>query len=193
MEKFGNFLRANIQDLQTRVEEALEVELGNIDILPLPKYIQEWMAQAPPMSNFLRHVVKIIGTCYIYSAELFFGNAKAGNSTIYYSRGPQVLIMSDRAMTEAGLHELVHIAHARLMGRPVSDILSVPEHITEGFAMHVARRITQNELGLKTPSLFWSFGLSSYHGHYKKFEEEILRKGVTDYKQLKDMVLSYRI
>ena len=142
MELFGNYLRKNIPAWKKLVENELKVDLGTIDILPLPKCIDEIIEELHP-SLCKKILFKLIGMPLIYLSEDFIA-AKAGKSTVYYSRSPLVAIGSERDMTQTALHELGHIAHRKLL-EPFGheDYHKIPENVREGFAECVAIYLIQ--------------------------------------------------
>ena len=119
MEKLGDFLRANIPDLQTRVEETLEVKLGEIAACPLPQVVDDVLSSEyfRNLKRWQKTLLESLGKIRMSIGEQFM-LSRAGDSAIYYSRAHRLLwYLSDRDMTQVGLHELVHIAHAKLLGR----------------------------------------------------------------------------
>jgi len=184
MERLGNYLKHNLPELQGRIEEKLDVKLGKIDVQPLPGCVDEWVAFADNCWPVWTTSLRAIGTGLSHILKAFYMVAKAGESTIYYSRSPINQFESERDMVQIGLHELVHIALDRLAGVPVDEV-KIPHYIEEGFATYVAKDIIQ-DMGFKPTGLL----ATGCYLHYRHFSREISERALTDFLRIKEFVLS---
>ena len=197
MEKLGDFLRANIPDLQTRVEETLEVKLGEIAACPLPQVVDDVLSSEyfRNLKRWQKTLLELLCKSVISGIEQFMVS-RAGDSAIYYSRAHRLLwYLSDRDMTQIGLHELTHIAHATLLGISTYNKDNIPNRIKEGFAVYVAANIMVNmgmEPFYQDPTYPNRENPKDQNRRYfRQFKEELLSKNISDINGVKDYVLSF--
>jgi len=189
MGRLGNYLRKHVPDLTARVENKLEVELGIIDVLPYPKYLDEVLAGGDPDPS-VTTITRLISTPLNYFMEFFRVQALSGESTIYYSRNPLHMLCSERDMTQLALRELTRIAHSRLLGLPILGdefFNRVPRDIAEGFAEYVAIEIVK-DLGM-VPNLIPRTN-GSYE-RYDKFKRKLTAEEISSFEETKKYVLTF--
>ncbi len=191
MERLGNYLRQNLPELQTLVENKLNVKLGKIEIKPIPccvNDIADYMAKKEEFSPAVMRVATALVRIAIFLTEdgyFLRGSgmiAKAGPSTIYYSRSPLALYgLTDSDMMATELHELTHIAHAKLAD---ITLMEKPPKYTEAFAEYVAMKIME-EKGKTVPE-------SSYAKELFKFRLELDKKKLKTIDQVIQFVLEQK-
>lgn len=191
MERLGNYLRKHLPDLQARVEKELDVSLGKIDVLPLPKYTNEILLthekfmDTSPAKKWLSWAVK---KSALYLIEDFCNvYATIGDSAIYYSRGPILnWSLTEKEMYFTSLHELAHIAHFRLAGISSGD-KGIPKHITEGFADYVAVSIMGDTESTETIT---KTNCVNYK-YFLPFLKEIINRNAWGIRNIKKFVCDY--
>lgn len=186
MEKLGNFLRANLPDLQRRVEDKLEVKLGTIDVKPMLELASE--VRIPLTSIGIRKVIKLpyllaLPSCGILEEA---AAAAAGESTVYYTRSRSKLseVETEYDMNSIGAHELSHIGHLRLLNGDWLRYLTCPQYVSEGFPEFVAREIMK-DMGLDSAE-------KVYETLFKQFEDELKRRNLSGIKGAKELALSFK-
>ena len=180
----GNYLRDNLPELQSLVEDKLGVELGEIDILPLVNFPEKQMEKfGGDYNTFTRFLLTSISQLQMIILENFKGYALAWDSSIYYSQSTLALMLPERRMAEMGLHELVHLAHQKMAGKNPVEIIA-PPYIIEGFADYVAWDILQ-----ETHPTPYS-GHPPFTSHVMAFERELDRRHIRYYDGMIDFVVS---
>jgi len=187
MEIFGDFLRENIQDLKPRVEDTLEVKLGEIDVRPFPQIAKDIQdAVYGDSSKFKRLSFGIIGNLGARFVE-HYTLAMSMDSSIYYTRsGKIVRNLTETDMTQTGIHELVHLGHWTLAGLPAYQRNNVPKMIKEGFAEYITA-IIMNEMDKP----FLHHPNHPYLKYFNQFKDEISSRGISDINGVKRYVMSF--
>lgn len=178
MNSWGQYIQENIPLLQPLVERKLNVSLGSIDVKPFSCCIDEILddMQVRRSASPLRYywMKYAIGLPAAYFVEFTTAAAKAGASTIFYSRHPAWSLQPVPFKRETVLHELAHIGHRRIVG---GDTRKCPEYVVEGFADLVAIAI-ENDAGRH-------YVRPSYdYTHYHQFMQDLTSKGVTTFPQM---------
>jgi len=203
MEKFGSFLSKQLPELKEIVEDKLGEELGKISLRPLPEYIKEegmknlhQNLKDQDKSRYMIFFGRVIATLVLYFAEATDGIiAKCGKSTIYYSRSPLLVLRSNNKKTSYGLHELVHIAHMRMLEQKgYDDNLDVacikgkiPKYIAEGFADYIVDDIMK-DVNRGPSSDRATYGNPKY---LIPFLDDIISKKIQKLEEVKEYVLTF--
>jgi len=196
MEKLGNCIKENLPKWKKIAEDKFCVNIGNTDILPFPRCIEniiyEMEREAGYKLGFPKNFLfRAVGYAMAYTLE-FMGINKAGNSTIYYSRSPIYAVISKKDMIHSGLHELGHIVHFKMLknkeGKERTNMLNIPHYIVEGFAEYVARDIMQN-MNLKSNYNFLEDVL--LNPSLLKFNRELAKKEISNIQDVKNYVLTF--
>lgn len=184
MERLGNYLRQNLPQLQQLVEEKLHVPLGKIEIKPIPQCVNEIaddIAKETKLSPAVMYAIKKAVQISIFLTEdgyFLKGSrmiAKAGQSTIYYSRSPiAVLPLTPDNMMMTGLHELTHVAHSKLGN---ISLTKKPTKYAEAFAEYVAMEIMQEQGRTVTNISYFEelfeFNLQLYYRKLKTIDQVV--------------------
>jgi hypothetical protein len=188
-----NFLKKNLEKhlpyLKEAIEDRLDVDLGEIDVSPFSRWLDDHLSRSSyNITKTGERLVRITIKPFSLLMELFFIPFKLGNSTIYYSRSPLYLLYNENDVIQSGLHELAHIANAKIANkRNIEEIKeNVSEFVYEGFAELVARNVMEDS-GLKTMKPFKSDNI----WHYKKFIQNLPVTDLRDYDAIKHHLLSF--
>jgi hypothetical protein len=108
--------------------------------------------------------------------------ASAGDSTIYYSRNPIWLFLSQTDIESTAAHELAHVAHGKILGKSLLEksYVKIPRGIAEGFAEHVSRKVICAIYSIDDSSLQFR----AYEGYVREFRAELKKRGYKDEKDL---------
>lgn len=186
----GSRIRKVLPEMQTRVEGLLEVHLGNVEVKPLIASVGETMELAPQgisslQKNFAR--VMLYGLTALFEVFPPFG-AQAGTHAIYYSRNPIMAIRSTKSSEYVTAHELGHVAHAHILGKPLGQIAQEsPGWVVEGFAEYNARRCIAQKYDRPFEQIFRF--VREYEGYHATFTSRICTAGVQTPADLKQFLI----
>jgi len=163
MERLGDHFRENLPIWQPRIEEMLEVKLGNVEIKPLSDLPQDYFIKyTDGFSQADRKYLRIAAKVFVFVLEGAAITAKAEPGTVYYARDVlSSFLLTNSRMTETLVHELAHVAHFAVTGKH----FGMPQHLVEGFAERVMRELCPQR---QSYSLFFRH----YDKYLTKFEYE---------------------
>lgn len=185
MEDLGDFFKSNLSNLQVRLEDTLDVELGKIKILPINSYI-DYLNEKNGVNNPIKKIVlKGIGRLYTGLNETFNEFIKYNDSAIFYGVSRRVRGLSESDMTFQALYGLGFIAIARMTGNSTEQLNDIPAHISHGFSTYNALNIM-----FEMKMVYFQKEKSAFPKLYNQFNKDITSKGITDLNGIKEYVVS---
>ena len=163
--KIQKYLTQNLPRLQEAVENKLEVEFGDIKILPSESY---W-------GNFEES---------FEGKFTLFTNPIMGNNIYVFS--PRERLFSKEVLDYMEVHELAHLAHFNIVDNPLHPSLK-SKRTFEGFAEYITENIIKNHFKLDNPINI------VYKNEYQYFKSEVIKNNLKTAKDFKQYLRNFTI